>query len=630
MKITDERYYAELLDQLDDILSVQQRDVIGIICARIRKIGAMNPTSVRQLLRANKAQAADLKAIKAAIAKGTKKSRQEIESIFEEAAKDNADFASAIVEDAAGKLYTESIDQLAAAAARRFRNGVLNLSDTYAFKVDGVDRTIRETYIGAINKAAAAAYTGTMDYNTALRQYIKDMADSGLRVRSFETGKITSTGAGEKVVEWGDPEKPRKTERLDSAMRRAVIESVNVMHQETMKDIADSYPGVFDGYEISAHECPAPDHADIQGKQYTYAEYERMNSRLKRPIGTLGCGHMIFAVAVGKTPPTYSDEELKEMRDRAKKKIEVQGKEYTGYEARQKQREYERLIRKAKERELAFAAAGDDQQARRESEHIRDLYRGYADFSKKAGLRQELTRTGEKSLSYSAKDGSLTKASLRRVGRPEDSGKPTSTKSEDSISSLNLSEYRNTGRTDTSLVDMEEMTIGGSFQQTVDNSKKNDIIKARNMAMGLRTSPLHILTEEEIASIKEDARVLGIDESVLIFNEGRQTAFVDEQMKIKIRGDILPDLGSKIPRDRMSQRAVLAHEYYGHYMNHPSEYKVGDWRDEFRASYDAALNAPNLTDEDRRYLMIDAYDRAKEAGHPMEYDKIAKGIIYGI
>lgn len=425
MKITDERYYAELLDQLDDILSVQQRDVIGIICARIRKIGAMNPTSVRQLLRANKAQAADLKAIKAAIAKGTKKSRQEIESIFEEAAKDNADFASATVEDAAGKLYTESIDQLAAAAARRFRNGVLNLSDTYAFKVDGVDRTIRETYIGAINKAAAAAYTGTMDYNTALRQYIKDMADSGLRVRSFETGKITSTGAGEKVVEWGDPEKPRKTERLDSAMRRAVIESVNVMHQETMKDIADSYPGVFDGYEISAHECPAPDHADIQGKQYTYAEYERMNSRLKRPIGTLGCGHMIFAVAVGKTPPTYSDEELKEMRDRAKKKIEVQGKEYTGYEARQKQREYERLIRKAKERELAFAAAGDDQQARRESEHIRDLYRGYADFSKKAGLRQELTRTGEKSLSYSAKDGSLTKASLRRVGRPEDSGKPT-------------------------------------------------------------------------------------------------------------------------------------------------------------------------------------------------------------
>lgn len=425
MKITDERYYAELLDQLDDILSVQQRDVIGIICARIRKIGAMNPTSVRQLLRANKAQAADLKAIKAAIAKGTKKSRQEIESIFEEAAKDNADFASAIVEDAAGKLYTESIDQLAAAAARRFRNGVLNLSDTYAFKVDGVDRTIRETYIGAINKAAAAAYTGTMDYNTALRQYIKDMADSGLRVRSFETGKITSTGAGEKVVEWGDPEKPRKTERLDSAMRRAVIESVNVMHQETMKDIADSYPGVFDGYEISAHECPAPDHADIQGKQYTYAEYERMNSRLRRPIGTLGCGHMIFAVAVGKTPPTYSDEELKEMRDRAKKKIEVQGKEYTGYEARQKQREYERLIRKAKERELAFAAAGDDQQARRESEHIRDLYRGYADFSKKAGLRQELTRTGEKSLSYSAKDGSLTKASLRRVGRPEDSGKPT-------------------------------------------------------------------------------------------------------------------------------------------------------------------------------------------------------------
>ena len=32
---------------------------------------------------------------------------------------------------------------------------------------------------------------------------------------------------------------------------------------------------------------------------------------------------------------------------------------------------------------------------------------------------------------------------------------------------------------------------------------------------------------------------------------------------------------------------------YGHYKNHPSQFRVGDWRDEFRASYCAALNALN-------------------------------------
>ena len=78
----------------------------------------------------------------------------------------------------------------------------------------------------------------------------------------------------------------------------------------------------------------------------------------------------------------------------------------------------------------------------------------------------------------------------------------------------------------------------------------------------------------------------------------------------------------------MSSKAVLAHEYYDHYKNDPPEYN-GDWRDEFRASYDAAVNAPNLSDEERKDLMIDAYDRAREAGPPEEYDNNARRIIYG-
>ena len=80
----------------------------------------------------------------------------------------------------------------------------------------------------------------------------------------------------------------------------------------------------------------------------------------------------------------------------------------------------------------------------------------------------------------------------------------------------------------------------------------------------------------------------------------------------------------------MSTKAVLAHEYYGHYMHHPSEYQIGDWRDEYRASREAALKAPNLSVEDRAYLMIDAYDRQKEAGVFEEYDEIARRIIYGM
>lgn len=156
-----------------------------------------------------------------------------------------------------------------------------------------------------------------------------------------------------------------------------------------------------------------------------------------------------------------------------------------------------------------------------------------------------------------------------------------------------------------------------------------DTLDDRSLAMGYRKPASHILTEEEIADIKADAAALDIPSSILCFNAGRHTGFVDDLEMINICGDILPDSDSAIARDRMSQRAVLAHEYYGHYKNHPSEYDIGDWKDEFRASYDAAVNAPNLTEEDRALLMIDAYDRAREAGEMLEYDEIARRIIYG-
>lgn len=148
--------------------------------------------------------------------------------------------------------------------------------------------------------------------------------------------------------------------------------------------------------------------------------------------------------------------------------------------------------------------------------------------------------------------------------------------------------------------------------------------------MGLRQPASRILTDEEIESIKKDSKALGIDDKLLRFNQGSATGFLDSRRCINVRGDILPDNDSKIARDRMSQRAVLAHEYYGHFLHHPSEYNIGDWRDEFRASYDAAVIAPNLADEDRALLMIDAYDRAREAGQILDYDETARRIIYGL
>lgn len=170
--------------------------------------------------------------------------------------------------------------------------------------------------------------------------------------------------------------------------------------------------------------------------------------------------------------------------------------------------------------------------------------------------------------------------------------------------------------------------------KTVENSSKGGTIKERNissrkMSNGLRTSPYHILTDEEIEKLKVDAEALEIPLDILRFNEGRQTGFSDRYKIIYVKGDVLPDRSSSNLRDMLSQKAVLAHEYYGHYKSHPSLFRIGDWRDEFRASYRAAIDSPNLSDSERRMLMLDAYDRAKEAGVNVKYNKEARRLIYG-
>ena len=79
----------------------------------------------------------------------------------------------------------------------------------------------------------------------------------------------------------------------------------------------------------------------------------------------------------------------------------------------------------------------------------------------------------------------------------------------------------------------------------------------------------------------------------------------------------------------MSQRAVLAHEYYGHRANRGTILPKGSWNDEFRASYMAEKNCPNLSEEDRRYLILDALERAKENGISIKHNDFIRGCLYG-
>ena len=145
---------------------------------------------------------------------------------------------------------------------------------------------------------------------------------------------------------------------------------------------------------------------------------------------------------------------------------------------------------------------------------------------------------------------------------------------------------------------------------------------------GLRRPSKEILSDDDIARLTKEFEEVGGDPAMLRFNQGQQTGYLDKSHVINVRGDVYPSEYATSPRSTMSSRATLAHEL-GHAADRGTDVPIGAWNDEFRASYWAAKNAPNLTQEERADLIADAISRAREAGVPIRNNDFMRSILYG-
>ena len=166
----------------------------------------------------------------------------------------------------------------------------------------------------------------------------------------------------------------------------------------------------------------------------------------------------------------------------------------------------------------------------------------------------------------------------------------------------------------------------------LENSGNGATIKSeRGMASGMRKSYFIPLSDDDKRFILEEIDAIGADGSVFEFRDGLPTGYSDKRDRIFISSSVFPsDDGSTHPTDLLSVRATLAHEYYGHRASRNTKAKEGSWNDEFRASYLAAKNCPGLTDEDRAALVLDAMQRAKDAGVNIKLNAFMKRWLYGI
>ena len=376
-RLLSETYLNSLPDPIAKNMEALNQYVVERICKRIQKIGTISPSDAHRLKSAIEYAGADLQAIQKELERITGLNEKALEAMFEDVASENVDFANTYYK-ARGmetlKYYTENaaLRSFVEAAKRTAADGVTNLSSTtmIGFKSGKRVLPLREYYIQTIDKAITFAQTGTVDYYTAMRSTVKEMARGGLRRATFDSGY---------------------SRRLDSQVRMNLLDGVRQLNMAMLEQTGREFGA--DGVEISAHALCAPDHQHIQGKQYSLAEFERLNRSLERPIGELNCHHFTTPIVLGVSKPVYSASELREINKRSNAKVSYGGKTYTRYEASQRQRQLETAIRYAKNERDACVAAGDKLGATQARKKSAALTAEYKRFSEAAGLTKRMERT---------------------------------------------------------------------------------------------------------------------------------------------------------------------------------------------------------------------------------------------
>lgn len=385
-RLLSETYLNSLPDPIAKNMEALNQYVVERICKRIQKIGSISVSDAHRLKSAIEYAGADLQAIQKELERITGLNAKELDAMFEDVAAENVDFANTYYK-ARGmetlKDYTENaaLRSFVEAAKRTAADGVTNLSSTtmIGFKSGKRVLPLREYYIQTIDKAITFAQTGTVDYYTAMRSTVKEMARGGLRRVTFDSGY---------------------SRRIDSQVRMNLLDGVRQLNMAMLEQTGKEFGA--DGVEISAHALCAPDHQRIQGKQYSLAEFERLNRSLDRPIGELNCHHFATPIVLGVSKPVYSASELREINKRSNQKVTYKTKDrkgnavtetYTRYEASQRQRQLETAIRYAKDERDACVAAGDKLGATQARKKSAALTAEYKRFSEAAGLAVRLERT---------------------------------------------------------------------------------------------------------------------------------------------------------------------------------------------------------------------------------------------
>ena len=340
------------------------------------------------------------------IRKITELNIKDIDKIFMEVARKNQQFAKKYYDykniDMTPLDENESLKQVVSTYSNEVINNYTNISNNVGYTLFNTSDILlflplAMAYQNFIDYAILKRFLGKQTFIQEIELQVKKVAKNGLKSYDYSNGRAY---------------------RLDNALKMEMQQGIRDMTNDLQRRFGEEYGA--DGIEISVHEYPAPDHAEVQGHQFTKEEFEKFQNDMdatdingvvfpaefeghdRRAIGEYNCYHYVFYVVLGVDEPQYSHEDLSEIVKQNDNGFFFEGKHYTMYEGTQLQNRIEREIQGQEDIKTMAQEIGDkdlEMESRRKIVDLSSKYKELADVSGLPTKIDKLKQWGYKKLS---------------------------------------------------------------------------------------------------------------------------------------------------------------------------------------------------------------------------------------
>lgn len=248
-----------LPEELTELFRGLELKLLEEICSRLRIADQLNEVTVQDI-RALRAHGIDLEDIKKAIRETTEIGAEKLDKLLDDVVARNQQYYTGMI-DLAGVTAPEQLisHEDIYAIHEQTRGRYRNITQSMGFLVREGRRRVMlppaQAYQWALDNASMQIQSGAISYNQAIAEAVKQLADSGLKTVSYESGHVDS---------------------VDVAVRRAVMTGVNQLNQKYREQSMDYLET--DLVEVAAHlgarNTDGPNgwenHAKWQGKVYRW------------------------------------------------------------------------------------------------------------------------------------------------------------------------------------------------------------------------------------------------------------------------------------------------------------------------------------------------------------------------